>query len=378
MMTAQAVSSIDAGRPSPARALLAKVENVQYLRAVAALIVVYSHVVENLSKATGAHAPLFISGPFGVEIFFVISGFIITHTSLDRFGGVSNALQFANHRFWRITPLYWMISAVYLVVCLAAPTVLFKGFTSATHTVASFFFWPMLNREGVFEPLLAAGWSLNYEMLFYVVFAVAMCFPRKFAVPAIFLMFGALALLRPVFPANSVLDFWSRPFLFEFLTGAGIALLARWTPLRLPFVAFAPILLLLLGVASALYGWGAKHFIPTFASVAVASLIVASAVFSHDAARENLVLRFFSAVGNASYSLYLVHMFGVRLCIKALQAAHLLNRIPWPITALICILSALALSWASYKLLERGLIPRVRKQIERRLAPPAPARARAA
>lgn len=348
-----------------------KVDNVQYLRAAAALIVVASHITINLGKSLGVSLPLPMPGPFGVEIFFVISGFIITHTSLNRFGRPGAVLVFANHRFWRVAPLYWIVTSLYLVISFAAPNLLYKGYTSVAHTAASYAFLPWRHANGSMDPIYVAGWSLNFEMFFYVLFSLVLWLPWRIGLAVVAVVLVVLASLHPLAPVNTALEVWSRPFILEFLVGVALAVLRLRLGARLPFVAFWPVVFVLLGVSVAVFhmGWAYPSAQPL--TIALAGLIVATAIFCHDALRRGPVLRALTAVGDSSYSLYLVHMFAVRIVIKTLEAAHVLHRLPWGVSWALSLLAALALGWASYKGLERGLIPAVRRKLEgRRPAPP--------
>lgn len=373
-MSISATSSIDSTErlqpavrrttPSP------KVDNVQYLRAAAALIVVASHITINLGKSLGANLPLPMPGPFGVEIFFVISGFIITHTSLDRFGRPGAIPVFANHRFWRVAPLYWIVTSAYLLISFAAPNLLFKGYTSVAHTAASYVFLPWRHANGSMDPIYVAGWSLNFEMFFYVLFSLVLWLPRRIGLAVVAVVLVGLASLHPLAPANTALQFWSRPFILEFLVGVALAVLRLRLGARLPFVAFWPVVFLLLAASVVVFhmGWAYPSAQPL--TIVLAGLIVATAVLCHDAARQGPVLRALTAVGDSSYSLYLAHMFAVRIVIKMLEAAHVLHRLPWGVSWALSLLAALALGWASYRGLERGLIPAARRKLEgRRPAP---------
>lgn len=346
------------------KAPTSKVDNVQYLRALAAVVVVVSHVTINLSKSLGTVLPLPLPGPFGVEIFFVISGFIITHTSMSRFGRPGAALAFANHRFWRVAPLYWVVTTVYLAISFAAPDLIYKGYTSVAHTLASYVFLPWPNANGSMDPIYVAGWSLNYEMFFYTLFTLVLWLPWRMGLAVVVGALGVLAALHTRFPARTALDVWSRPYLWEFLVGVGLALFRRSTGPRAPFAVMGPAVafLLLTGVFLFHRGWAYPNAEP--ATIALAGSIVGVAVLCRDAVRRGPALRFVAALGDSSYSLYLFHMFAVRLVIKALEAAHVLRALPWWMDAAAAVGGALVLGWASYRGLELGLIPAVRRAIE--------------
>src|SRR5690348_841715 len=96
---------------------------IQILRAVAAIAVVVSHAAQNLDRF--AIAPntshFFVSGAAGVDLFFVISGFVMVYASEPLFGSASGAVTFLYHRIVRIVPLYWLATTFYVIVAVLLP-----------------------------------------------------------------------------------------------------------------------------------------------------------------------------------------------------------------------------------------------------------------
>jgi hypothetical protein len=121
--------------------------SIQVLRGIAAVMVVLFHVCG------------FQIGAAGVDIFFVISGFIMFHTNRNVFGLTGAAILFLKRRILRIAPLYWLCSAFAFW-----PGVELKSL------VASVLFVPVRSEDGSIHTVLAPGWSLNFEMFFYIVF----------------------------------------------------------------------------------------------------------------------------------------------------------------------------------------------------------------
>ena len=114
-------------------------------------------------------------------------------TLRNRYLGGQKARKFFLRRSIRIAPLYWAVSAVFIVFFLTAP----NGFTAtiaASNTsigtiIASFMFLPLPRPDGAMFPLLSLGWTLNYEVFFYVIFAGAIILPRERAVAAVGILF---------------------------------------------------------------------------------------------------------------------------------------------------------------------------------------------
>jgi exopolysaccharide production protein ExoZ len=244
-----------------------KIHSLQALRAIAASLVVVDHTLLELSGNKPGAALTNIAwtfGSIGVYVFFVVSGFIMVHVSWSQFGGAHASLTFFRRRTIRIVPLYWLGT-------LAA-----FGFhkISATHGAQdgwrelaySFVFVPYQNDDGAWSPILPQGWTLNYEMVFYVIFALGLCAPRRVGLPIV----GA-ALLA--------------------LVSGG----ARSPPAAVAFLASPIILWFLLGIALAVVWRRWKLCEPTWISRPA---------------------RFLEPVGDASYSLYLVHGFVLTMVLR--------------------------------------------------------------
>jgi exopolysaccharide production protein ExoZ len=144
--------------------------NIQILRAIAAYLVVFhhiqSHFVDNHSVAAVSNI-----GIIGVDIFFVISGFIMILTTS---GEARSPLSFWRDRLVRIVPLYWLatFSLVGLSLIGLAPTGL-HGW-DLQDLLASLLFIPEVRADGAGMPILFVGWTLNYEMFFYLLFGLAL------------------------------------------------------------------------------------------------------------------------------------------------------------------------------------------------------------
>jgi peptidoglycan/LPS O-acetylase OafA/YrhL len=130
----------------------AKSSWLQAVRGAAALAVLIYHIV-----------PGFSFGQAGVDVFFVISGFIMVYSSARLFGQPGAPGTFFARRLIRIVPLYWATSAVLLIEILLRYGNLDAAGTSTMAAVASFFFIPWAQPDGSISPLHAVGWTLNFE-----------------------------------------------------------------------------------------------------------------------------------------------------------------------------------------------------------------------
>jgi hypothetical protein len=114
-------------------------------------------------------------GEIGVDVFFVISGFVMAPVTHGLPPGVRSARSFMAARFARVVPLYWIPTALFIALVAFVPGVpdaFDHARVSAWHTLSSFLFLPSISWTGIAAPVLGVGWTLNYEMWFYAVFAV--------------------------------------------------------------------------------------------------------------------------------------------------------------------------------------------------------------
>jgi exopolysaccharide production protein ExoZ len=155
----QLISRFETGGAAAGRAQLV---SIQYLRALAALTVLVSHALywplESRNEA------LLITGRLGVEIFFVLSGFIITVIGGEgRFGPVA----FARNRIMRIVPMYWLATFLVVALATASPSSFRTTVPTIEGMIKSLLFIPS---DVPKAPLLGLGWTLDYEACLYLVF----------------------------------------------------------------------------------------------------------------------------------------------------------------------------------------------------------------
>lgn len=292
--------------------------NVQVLRFFAAALVAFAHVgveVGNAARRTGRSFEEIglIDWGLGVDIFFVISGFIMYYMMHGRFGEAGAPLDFLRRRIIRIVPLYWITTALMLAAILAAPQLINNGGLDLKHIIASYLFLPWPRADGELFPLLSLGWTLNYEMLFYALFAVALLLPRKPALIALLAAFVALIAAGLTVPDGVfMLKFWGNPMIGEFLMGIAVAALFL-DGRRLS--AGAAIGLVVGGIALALIFFQTSAYETVsrlFTGGIPAVLIVAAAVLGPSLA-DTRPARLLALGGDASYALYLTHPFTIKL-----------------------------------------------------------------
>lgn len=196
--------------PAPSRPRL---HALQYLRALAAIAVLIFHA----GQASGFQLHLFA---LGVDLFFVISGFLMVAIT----DAHSRPGPFLRDRVMRVVPLYWIATLAWVLLRIAAggPP------PDLGHLLGSLLFIPVASRHsGSYHfPVLELGWTLNYEMAFYVAFAVSLFVVARWRLPLLTMLFVmAVTAGQWARPGSAALAFWSGPIILEFLAGAW---LARW------------------------------------------------------------------------------------------------------------------------------------------------------
>ncbi|KAK0341504.1 hypothetical protein LTR94_026084, partial [Friedmanniomyces endolithicus] len=208
---------------------------IQYARALAAIGVLGFHAAQRAGID-------FAAGARGVDLFFVISGFIMW-----TIGARSQSVSaFLLARVKRIVPLYWLATAFMIFAALLGLFPTLREQLTLPHIAASLFFWPhYAPGSGQIWPVLVPGWTLNYEMFFYAVFALAICLPERLRVWAMTLTMVVLVVLGElVRPTSAWLVTYTNPLLLEFIAGIWIAEALRHgrvlpTLLAIPLAAVA-------------------------------------------------------------------------------------------------------------------------------------------
>lgn len=347
-------------------------DHVQILRAVAASLVVVQHAIVGVATRRGDQG-IATAGPYSggaaITAFFIVSGFIMSYQSRGSFARRRAAEYFLVRRVARIVPLYWILTLVWLWwVGVGQYHAWWK------QLLLSLLFLPNILAPGQnrMQPLLAMGWTLEFEVFFYLLFALCLLLPYRRGVQALLgtLLGVTLAawLLGRFLPVlfRDILSFYSPSLLLFFGMGVLVDLLTQWKgwrqsvrfPLSPAFLlTLAPITLLL--VQPRISFFRLVGFVVALGAPIVFLCVVARSM------RDTWLSRVLIAAGDASYCTYLCHGFllhAVSSRLIWLQG----SRFYYAVLAIVTVIAANLLGWTVHRLVERPMLRRLLRWLKER------------
>ncbi len=301
---------------------------------MAALLVVAVHAGDMFSAFGIPHF-----GGVGVDLFFVISGFIMIYVTRDK---KVTPVHFATDRIVRIVPMYWIMTFLVFGLAIVAPRLFQNTRGDFVELMKSLFFIPFL-KGGVPRPVLFVGWTLNYEMFFYLMFSIGLVLPYRIGVALVMAVMVAFAALGSVFHFHDVLlSFYANLKLAEFAAGMGIGLIYPYLPSPKTAAAkFGALAGLVVGLACLVT---LQVFITDDTPKTLANLVSACVVMVSALCLEkggwSVQNKWILTLGNASYSLYLTHALIAIAAVKVFvsHGAHIwLALVMLPLTYIVCI-----------------------------------------
>ena len=293
------------------------IKNLHVLRAVAALMVVYVHIGPEMRQVYD-NFPMLVSGNAGVDIFFVLSGFLMVLTTEQ---SKLTPLVFYFHRIARIAPLYWAITTVICLAYVAGMKPIGVVDLPFDLVLRSYLFLPV-ERDGLYQPIVYVGWTLIYEVFFYFIFGAFVSLKDR--VRASVMVTGiilALVLLPFVLRIENSTSAWfyTRPIMLDFVFGIWLARLSMRADLqRLPASVsiggiLAGILLIVLPDITPIPQL--DGFIRPLTWGVGGSLIILVLIALE---RQGRILDypFLITIGSASYAIYLTHPLVLHLVSK--------------------------------------------------------------
>lgn len=337
-----------------------KILNIQALRGIAVLMVILYHliIIEGKYGHGNTVLPSFLSiGMSGVDLFFVISGFVMVTITRGWFQSTGAIRRFLYHRVTRIYPTYWFYSLLVLVVFLIKPEMVNSVQTGQVNIFASFLLLPQER-----FPLLAVGWTLIHEMYFYLVFALLLLFPERWLLPLL-MSWGAGAMgigFALPLASNPVVQLMTHPLTLEFIAGCVIAhiyFLKQYDSSGWYFLILALIWWL---VGYGIHAAQGYELAPTgwlrVIIFGVPAVLVVFALVNIERAAEQKLPYWLVLIGNASFSIYLSHVLVISALGRIWGGFAIVNSGVNLAVLLVILLSALAIGILSYQLLERPLL----------------------
>lgn len=296
-----------------------KIDSIQVLRGIAALSVVMFHFRSFLVPEGADRSypdALFGWGAIGVDLFFVISGFIMHYVTSNKSSGVRTSAHFIINRAIRILPLYYIVLIFAFLTGGAMSTFHYQD--KIDNLISAITFTPYLNQ---YAPLyiLESGmynvrWTLNYELYFYLAFAICLLFKHRliilaswFVAPVIIssLIFSQIIISTQGYSYHTVIvKFITNPIILEF--GMGVISGIIYKKFRDTYKGeslFLPAFVLLPIVLGVYYKQLTAYNL--YSGIAFSILVLVFAL--HDKTIVRVLPKFLITLGNISFSLYLIH-----------------------------------------------------------------------
>jgi peptidoglycan/LPS O-acetylase OafA/YrhL len=339
------------------------------LRAVAVMLVVYTHILMELYNSAQAQFYHLKSwGAIGVDLFFIISGFIMTTILPNYIGETDSAKDFIVKRAIRILPLYWFLSSILVFLSRHNPNVMTRDILLKTYSL-----FPIFDKDSFIFAIIPQSWTLAYELYFYFIIFLALVFMKRHANSTVLISLICLVAVGFLFHGSYLVTFLTSPLLIEFIFGIGIGLIYHLVVnkgdrtgkdpilkgLSIPFIIAGAALMCItifidtrpfyiaenvaadntLAIQRSLY-WGLP------CALLVCGYLLAEHFYQLTA------WKLFVAIGDASFSCYLVHFIFLRKLENIFQSITSINA---DLYVPIYLVLVVGLSFAVYKFIERPL-----------------------
>lgn len=354
-----------------------KISSLQAARGLAALAVITFHSLfinaKYVSDATWL-PDIFMFGQTGVDLFFVISGFVMVLASANKFGALNEVFNFLKGRIIRIYPVYWVYFFAVLMVFLLNPGMVNSSQAGEVNLLHSFFLLPDANL-----PLVMVAWSLIHEVWFYLVFAFILLLPKRW-MPSAFVVWLCAIIGASLFytgPVSPYLRVVKHEFSIEFIFGA-LAGIAYLKTIGKSYSQRLSGIISVVGVALIAYAMLAVSIDGSdviqsisleralIAGGGYTLLLLALALFERNSKWD--VPGFFTSLGDMSYSLYLSHILTLSVCgrvwlaLGIAEAGIVESMIFWAISLPLVI----AVGYISYRFIELPLTIYLSKRLKAR------------
>ncbi|MGB1310797.1 MAG: acyltransferase family protein [Leucothrix sp.] len=276
--------------------------SLQYLRGLAALMVLMDHIGQKSAQQSADVLSGWHVGGAGVDLFFIISGFIMCHTTAHKHQTVGATRQFIIRRLFRIIPLYWLVTCLALAVYIVMPSQMNNG--EGADLIASYLLLPSKQSY-----LVANGWTLRFEFLFYLVFMLGFFFSRYIGHIVVVTLLFALVGFGIWKPHTGVWsEFLTNPILVEFVFGMLLyhcfeKLKQQHTIILVGLIGtgIGSLWVVNQGMRSGV--WALDYGVPM--------LLMMAGVLGFERALQSRPITLFKMLGDSSYAMYLIHPFAL-------------------------------------------------------------------
>lgn len=326
--------------------------SVQILRALAAWIVVFHHYIQifGYGKSNEVSNIIALYGSIGVDIFFVISGFVIFTSASQR---SLTPGEFFIQRAARIVPAYWIFTLITAATIYWAPSIMPLLGVDSISLLKSLFFIPTPNPSGIgIYPILTVGWTLNYEVLFYAIFFLSLFLPRALLAPAIF--FGVIISTYILPKMGGSFLFYGAPIVYEFLLGIIISIIYQLGLLK-RINPMAAIPLVAISIAAVALMPDTDTHDPM--RLGIPSAIIVIAIISQERYLPRLSI--LTKLGDFSYSTYLIHPIVIWYMLSAKNHFDL----NLTLTLIITCSLIMVFSWWSFAFIELPISKLTKKRV---------------
>lgn len=339
-----------------------RIVSIQVCRGLAALLVVLAHLhgIETTYCATD-HLRLFEHGALGVDLFFVISGVVIASVTTGKFGAPVNAGVFLYHRLARIFPIFWIYTTIALIASHFNSLGTSRDHGHSYNLLASYLLIP-----SQLPMLLLQGWTLSFELYFYVVFFLLLLLVSERIAPWLLALWGIAVVVLKLHIGLSpipIVQLLISPFVLEFLAGCILFHVYRRSRLH-PFVGIFLLATSLLWLtAIVVYTahihrdayWIIDH--PWRRPLLYGSFATTFLLGTIELERTHIVryLPILSAIGDWSYSIYLSHALVLALVARLIVRLQL-NPASILLITLIGLPAVIVVGYLSYTYVERPLL----------------------
>jgi len=340
-----------------------QLQSIQLFRGIAAILVLLHHVTGFYSTTIGYNylGGIFLPGWSGVDFFFCLSGFIIYYISHEDIGDPSRVVQFSISRITRIYPIVWIVTMSLIPIYFLFPQFGIGYERDPVVILKSLLLLPQMN-----NPILGVAWTLSYEILFYTIFGLFIYFGKRLVAPFIitWLVVILLKFCNILTFDNYLLKFFFSGHNLEFLLGCISAHIVVNNHIQKQGI------FIIIGLMGFVISWiltinglltKSSAFSILGYGISSTFLIVGSSSF--ELSRKLCAPKQLIILGDASYSIYLIHAPLISLMFKIFVSVHVMDYLGYFFTATVTWILALLLGCLFHYRIEKPLQIYLRKRL---------------